>query len=125
EERPIVERSENLLRDHAGILAIRKNFRGLERRRQIRRGKLRGGREIRADVLIGNEQSLLVSTAAGKTLLVIHDFGYDERGVGRSSHWNAARSNRLKSSLVKVAEPIVGCGLERRSFDDARGNEVE
>ena len=54
EERAGVERGENLLGNDAGILAIGKNFDGLERRRQIRGRKFRGRGEIGADILVGD-----------------------------------------------------------------------
>src|SRR5208282_272339 len=61
EKRAAVERGENLLRDDGGILAIGKNFGGLERRWKIRGRKFRGGGEVRAYILIGDEQSLPIA----------------------------------------------------------------
>ena len=61
QQRAAVERAENLLLGKAGIQTVRKNLRGLERRRKVGCREFRGCGEIGADVLIGNQQRLPVA----------------------------------------------------------------
>ena len=86
EQRAGVESGENLLGDGGGILAIGKNFNGLEGGREIRSGEFGGGAEIGADILIGDEERLLTGGVGGKAFFVVDDFGDDELGVGRGAN---------------------------------------
>jgi len=58
-------------------------------------------------------------------VLVADDFGNDEIGVGGRAHGQSAGRNCGETILSKVGEPVVGCGLEGRGFDDARGHKIE